>query len=103
MHEAVHNIKVIRLPAAAVGVVVGVGFSYFATHFIEQTYHSFPLMLIILLLPIIVIGVIALILWTRNPLSDSDALLQEFVGYFGISFFLLYYATYILLMLAKVG
>ena len=103
MHEAVHNIKAIRLPAAAVGVVVGVGVSYFATRFIEQTYHSFLLMLIILLLPIIVIGVIAPILWTRKPLSDSDALLQEFVSYFGISFFFLYYVSYTLLMLAKVG
>lgn len=102
MQELVQNAKAIRLPAAALGALAGVGVSYMATVFIDLTSYSLIVTLMTILLPIIVIGVIALILWIRKPLSGNDALLQEFVGYFEISFFFLYYATFCFLLLQRV-
>ena len=108
MQEPVQDIKGIHLLAAAVGVVAGFGVAYLACYLLDnirtpEGIAGLALMLIIILFPVILIGIIALISWIRKPLSGDDALLQEFVVYFELSFFILYYITYTLYMLNRVG
>lgn len=108
MQEPVQDIKGIRLLAAAVGAVAGFGVAYLACYLLDhirtpEGIAGLALMLIIILFPVILIGTIALISWIRKPLSGNDALLQEFIVYFELSFFILYYITYTLYMLNRVG
>lgn len=108
MQEPVQDIKGIRLLAAAVGVVAGFGVSYLACYLfdhirIPEGIPGIAVMLIVVLFPIILIGIIALVSWIRKALSGNDALLQEFIVSFELSFFILYYATYTLCMLNRVG
>ena len=108
MQEPVQDIKGIRLLAAAVGIVAGFGVAYLACYLfdhipIPEGIPSLASMLILVLFPVILIGIIALISWVRKPLSGNDLLLQEFIVYFELSFFILYYVTYTLYMLNRVG
>lgn len=108
MQGPVQDIKGIRLPAAAVGVVAGFGVAYLACYILDKIRipEGIPgpvLVLTVILFPVVLIGIITLILWIRKPLSGNDALLQEFIVYFELSFFILYYITYTLYMLNRVG
>jgi hypothetical protein len=108
VQESVQDIKGTRLVAVAVGVASGIGSSYLLV-FLNDWIHipegipSLVLMLVVVLLPVILIGLIAIISWIRKPSSGNDASSQEFLGYFELSFFILYYVTYTLYMLNRVG
>jgi hypothetical protein len=98
VRESVQDIKTIRLPAAAVGLLAGSGVAYLVNFFadfarVPEDIPGFYIVLMILLVPVIVFGVVASILWIRKPSSGSDALIEEFVIYFEIPFILLYFAT----------
>lgn len=102
MQESVQDIKTIRLPAAAVGLLAGFGVAYLANLFVDiaAAPPMFYWRLMIILLPFIVLGIVALILWIRKPLSASDA--QKFVIYFWVPFVFLYWTTYTLYWLPKI-
>jgi hypothetical protein len=108
VQESAQDIKGTRLVAVAVGVVSGIGSSYLMV-FLDDRIHipegipSLVWMLVVVLLPVILIGLIAIISWIRKPSLGNDASSQEFLGYFELSFFILYYVTYTLYMLNRVG
>jgi cytochrome bd-type quinol oxidase subunit 2 len=108
VQESAQDIKGTRLVAVAVGVVSGIGSSYLMV-FLDDRIHipegipSLVWMLVVVLLPIILIGLIAIISRIRKSSLGNDAPSQEFLGYFELSFFILYYVTYTLSMLNRVG
>ena len=92
--ESVQDIKGIRSRAISVGILAGFGVAYLASFIVDIAANP-PLFywgLMIILLPFVVLGIVALILWTQTPLSARNA--QKFVIYFWIPFFFLYGATY---------
>lgn len=108
MQEPTQDIKGTRLVAVAVGVVSGIGGSYLMTFFddrihIPEGIPSLVWMLVVVLLPVILIGLIVIISRIRKPSLGNDASSQEFLRYFELSFFILYYVTYTLYMLNRIG
>ena len=92
MQESTQNIKAIRLPAAAIGLLAGFSAAYLACFFADFTYIYDGL--IFIFLPFIVLGIIVFLLWIRKPLSASDA--WRFVVFFWIPFVSLFVVTSIL-------
>ncbi len=91
----------IRLVATVTGSVIGVGLAYVINSIADWTPWPspyFPEM--IFFLPFIVLGIVAVLLLIRKPLSRSDAL--TFFLNFGGPFFTLYVVTTILYWLVRV-
>ncbi|UCE91301.1 MAG: hypothetical protein JSV90_07780 [Methanobacteriota archaeon] len=108
MSESVQDAKSIRMPAVAIGLFAGFGVAYLASYIADRIHvpegiPNLAFVLTVVLLPIIVLAAIAIILWIRDPSSENDALLRELVVYFWIPFFILYYVTYTLHWLNRVG
>lgn len=102
MHEPVQNIKGSRLPPTATGCLAGFGVGYLVAYFgdIAAKPPLFYWTLMTVLLPFIVLGIVALVLWIRKPLSTGDA--PKFVIYFWVPFVFLYWTTYILYWLPRI-
>lgn len=108
MQEAARGTESIRMPAVAIGLLAGFGVAYLACYIadrvrIPEGIPNLAFVLTIVLLPIIILAVIAIISWIQNPSSENDARLQELVVYFWLPFFILYYVTYTLYWLNRVG
>ena len=102
VHKSVQNIKGIRLLATATGLLAGIGTGYLVCYFIDALAEP-PMYywgLMDLLLPFAVLGMIALLLWIRKPLSTRDAIV--FVVYFWVPFLFLYLVTHFLYWAPKI-
>jgi len=102
VHESVQDIKGIRLPAAATGLLAGFGVAYLTSYFVDTAHPEPPVILyglLFVVLPFVVLGMLLLPLWIRKPLSPRDS--RTFVLSFWGSFFSLYVVTTILYWLVR--